>query len=98
MTQHYVDENGNTYGSKPDGIKVTEVSVEEARAIVESKLKEPDNNRLRAIAYADPVSGSDRHFAEAARKSAVGDSEGADAATAAGLARVDEIKAEYPLP
>lgn len=53
---------------------------------------------LRAAAYADPHAGSDRHFAEAARKRADNDEAGADAATAAGLARVAEIKAEYPLP
>lgn len=52
---------------------------------------------LRAAAYADPQNGSDRHFLEAARKTAEGDTAGADAATQAGLERVAEIKAEYPL-
>lgn len=53
---------------------------------------------LRATAYADPQTGSDRHFAEAARKRAEDDTTGAAAATQAGLARAAEIKAEYPLP
>lgn len=52
---------------------------------------------LRLKAYADPVTGSDRYFAEAARMNAMGEA-GADAVTAAGVARYEEIQAEYPWP
>lgn len=52
----------------------------------------------RQIAYANPVNGSDRHFAEAVRLDAMGDTAGAEAARAAGLARYDEIRTMYPWP
>ena len=55
-------------------------------------------NRLRLKAYSDPLTGSDRHFAEATRLEAVGDTTGAEAARAAGLARYEEIRAQYPWP
>lgn len=53
---------------------------------------------LRKVAYADPQNGSDRHFAEASRLEAVGDTAGAEDARAAGLARYEEIKASLPWP
>lgn len=104
MTQHYKDNHGNVYGYKPANIEVVPVTIEEAKAIIESQKPVPEPPTieqiyaLRAAAYADPHAGSDRHFLEAARKRAEDDTEGADAATQAGLARVTEIKAEYPLP
>lgn len=52
--------------------------------------------RLRA--YADPLIGSDRYFAEAQRESLIGNVEAAEAAKALGLARFAEIQAEYPWP
>ena len=52
---------------------------------------------LRLTAYANPVTGSDRYFAEAARMSAMGEA-GADAVTTAGAARYQQIQAEYPWP
>lgn len=52
--------------------------------------------RLRA--YADPLIGSDRYFAEAQRESLLGNVEAAEAAKARGLARFAEIQAEYPWP
>lgn len=52
--------------------------------------------RLRA--YADPLTGSDRYFAEAQRESLLGNVEAADAAKALGMARFAEIQAEYPWP
>tara|TARA_R100000458_G_scaffold26452_2_gene23927 strand:- start:5569 stop:5931 length:363 start_codon:yes stop_codon:yes gene_type:complete len=52
--------------------------------------------RLRA--YADPLTGSDRYFAEAQRESLLGNAEAADAAKALGLIRFAEIQASYPWP
>lgn len=52
--------------------------------------------RLRA--YADPLTGSDRYFAEAQRESLLGNAEAADAAKALGMARFAEIQAENPWP
>lgn len=53
---------------------------------------------LRLQAYADPLTGSDRHFAEAARLNTSGDTEGAATATTAGQARYEEIRTENPWP
>ena len=52
----------------------------------------------RLAAYANQLTGSDRHFAEAVRLEAVGDTAGAEAARAAGLARHEEIRLQYPWP
>lgn len=52
--------------------------------------------RLRA--YADPLTGSDRYFAEAQRESLLGNTEAAEAAKALGMARFAEIQAENPWP
>ena len=53
---------------------------------------------MRKVAYADPQTGSDRHFAEASRLEAEGDTAVAEDARAAGLARYEEIKASLPWP
>lgn len=53
--------------------------------------------RLRA--YADPLTGSDRYFAEAVRLQAMGAAqEEIDAANAAGANRYAEIQNAYPWP
>ena len=52
----------------------------------------------RLSAYANPLTGSDRHFAEASRLEAVGDTEGAEVARAVGLARYEEIRLQCPWP
>lgn len=55
--------------------------------------------QLRLTAYADPVTGSDRFFAEAARLQAMGGSaDEIEAAHAAGAARYAETQAAYPWP
>ncbi|TRO41718.1 hypothetical protein EQ832_01505 [Pseudomonas sp. ALS1131] len=52
--------------------------------------------RLRA--YADPITGSDRYFAEAQRESLLDNTDAAEAAKAIGLARFAEIQAAHPWP
>lgn len=54
--------------------------------------------RRRRAAYADPISGSDLHFAEASRLDAMGDAEGAAAAKQRGIARCQEIQVAHPYP
>lgn len=59
--------------------------------------EQTESARLRA--YADPLTGSDRHFAEAVRLQATGaPQEEIDAANAAGVKRYAEIQAEHPWP
>lgn len=56
-------------------------------------------NALRLVAYADPVSGSDRYFAESVRLGAVGaPDEEIETAKALGVARYQEIQAKLPWP
>lgn len=57
-----------------------------------------DVEAARLVAYANPITGSDRHFAEATRLNAAGDTAGAQAATDAGTARYEAIRAELPWP
>ena len=53
----------------------------------------------RLHAYADPLTGSDRYFAEAVRLQAMGaDQAEIDAVNAAGAARYAEIQGTYPWP
>ena len=52
---------------------------------------------LRLTAYANPVTGSDRYFAEAARMQAMGEA-GYQDVQVAGVARYQQIQAEYPWP
>lgn len=52
---------------------------------------------LRAAAYADLFTGSDRYFIKAMRKRAAGDETGAVEAEQLGLARVAEIQLAYPI-
>ncbi|MBH3322998.1 hypothetical protein [Pseudomonas mosselii] len=53
---------------------------------------------LRLAAYANPLTGSDRFFAEAQRETLLGHGEAADAAKRSGLQRFAEIQASYPWP
>ena len=62
----------------------------------EASIQAVETQRLAA--YANPLTGSDRHFAEAVRLEAMGDTAGAEAARAAGVARFNEIRNEYPRP
>ena len=52
----------------------------------------------RDRAYAEPLTGSDRYFAEAQRESLLGNAEAAEAAKTLGLARFAEIQADNPWP
>lgn len=60
-------------------------------------LTRDEVEEIRLRAYADPISGSDRYFSEAASMEAAGES-GADALREMGLARRSEIQAKYPWP
>ena len=54
-----------------------------------------DVERLRLAAYAEPVVGSDRYFAEANRMQVMGET-GWEAVREAGIARFNEIQARFP--
>lgn len=55
--------------------------------------------QMRLTAYADPISGSDRYFAEAARLAAMGGAaEEIEAIRTAGAGRYAEIQEAFPWP
>lgn len=84
------------YGA-PDLVAMTP---EEIEAHLNPPVDSPTREQVEALRlsdYADPVTGSDRYFAEAARMNAMGEA-GADAVIAAGVARYEEIQLEYPWP
>lgn len=77
---------------------MVDMTPEEIEAHLNPPVAPPTREQVEALrlaAYADPVTGSDRYFAEAARMNAMGEA-GADAVIAAGVARYEEIQAEYP--
>jgi hypothetical protein len=64
-----------------------------------ASLTRAEIEALRLRAYADPITGSDRYFAEAARVQAMGGTvDEIEAARASGATRSEEIQALYPWP
>lgn len=103
-----VDNRGVEYWL-PDGSKhkIDDLGVSiPDRALLEKPEPEPPTpdelmkkaELARTMAYADLITGSDKYFAEAMRKRAAGDEQGAIEAEQIGLQRVLEIKEQYPLP
>ena len=92
------EEERQEWGS-PELVKMTPEEVEaHLNPPIPSLTREQiEAQRLRA--YADPLTGSDRYFAEASRLQAMGAAqEEIDAANAAGANRYAEIQGEYPWP
>ena len=77
--------------TQENNIEVAEIQTHEEWAA-------EDTDRRRLNAYADPLTGSDRFFAEASRLEAQGFSDLASAARDLGCARYNEIKAKLPWP
>ena len=77
---------------------MTDIIEEEAPMESHAEWARRDTERRRLKAYADPETGSDRHFAEANRLAALGLPEEAAEARVAGVVRYGEIKAMYPWP
>lgn len=59
--------------------------------------RQSEVERYRQIAYADPVTGSDRLFSESYRMVLMGE-EGADEIRLRAIARFEEIQSELPWP
>lgn len=60
-------------------------------------LTRDDIERLRLHAYADPITGSDRHFNEAIRMQVMGE-KGHESVRQRGIGRFEEIQRQYPWP
>lgn len=99
-----VDLSKSEYLSLLDGLsKNMEIANQAGRPVCVERKPVPltreqvEANRL--LAYSDPVTGSDRFFAEASRLQAMGATqEEIDAAKAAGAQRYQEIQSEHPWP
>lgn len=88
----------NEWGS-PDLVKMTETEIEAHLnpPIIPLTITQVDHNRK--VAYANPLTGSDRWFAEASRLTIMGGTtEEIDEAKAQGVARYEEIQLENPWP
>lgn len=62
-----------------------------------STLTRDDIEQLRLHAYANPITGSDRHFNEAIRMQAMGEP-GWEEVRQRGILRFEEIQQQYPWP
>lgn len=81
----------------PDDVGPDEYFSETPIEIVPAAPTRAEVEVARLRAYADPVTGSDRYFAEAASMDAAGEA-GADDRRALGLVRRAEIQADHPWP
>lgn len=106
---YFKNENGDVFAYEteaareefgaPELVRMTEAEVDAHLNPAPIPLTKDQVEALRLQAYAHPVTGSDRHFAEAVRLQAMAAPQGdIDAAKAAGVARYDAIQAEYPWP
>lgn len=92
------EEERQEWGSD-DLVKMTDDEVEAHLNPPAKPLTREQIDALRLQAYADPLTGSDRYFAEASRLQAMGAAqEEIDAANAAGANRYAEIQNAYPWP
>jgi hypothetical protein len=92
------DRRGFRAVNGPDDCAADEFFSVEVPGLVTPPLTREEIEELRLRAYADPVMGSDRYFAEAQRESLLGNAAAAESAKALGMARFAEIQAEYPWP
>lgn len=101
--ENVIDNRGLIYWLEDGGEHVITVIGEELPkgALTEKPVAEPVKltsdqiEQLLATEYADPITGSDRYFLEAARKRTIGDEQGALKAEQQGLELVAEIKNKY---
>lgn len=81
----------------PALVAMTESEVKAHLNPPQAPLTRAQIERLRLLAYADPVNGCDRYFSEAQRMQAMGE-DGWEAARNSGVTRFEEIQLLYPWP
>lgn len=96
VVYEYDDEAARKKYGKPDLVRMTDAEVKDHLA--PPSLTDVDIDRARLIAYADPITGSDRFKLEADAERLSGNEEAAKAAEQKWLARRAEIAAELPWP
>jgi hypothetical protein len=107
--KYYKDKDGDVFAYEShedreqfgadDLVAMTQEEIEAHLNPAPAALTREQVEALRLQAYADPITGSDRHFAEANRLQVMGaDQAEIDAAKSAGVARYTEIQEQYPWP
>jgi hypothetical protein len=101
-------ENGDVFAYEEDGSQdafippyLVQMTPEEVYAHLNPPpyvFSRAEIENLRLGAYADPYSGSDRHFVEHLREQLMGNDAAAELAKQAGIARANEIRLQYPWP
>lgn len=87
-----------SYGAK-NLVEMSVSEVEEHLSPSQKGLSREQVEVLRLVAYADPLTGSDRFFVEAARlQAADAPAEEIETAKSNGVKRYEEIQAAYPWP
>lgn len=103
MMKYFENKHGIIFGYDEDQIKAG-YPIEPMRPLSDAEAKQHETpapptreeiERARLIAYADPITGSDRYFAEAMRES---NADIAAVAKSRGMSRYAEIQAAYPWP
>lgn len=101
---YFKNENGEVFAyDTPEDAQqfapagLTEMTEQEVRTHLQdqTRMTHEQVEVLRLRAYADPLTGSDRYFAEASRMEAMGE-EGWESVRNRGVVRYQEIQAEYP--
>ena len=88
LWQRLIRENDGIWSIDADG-KITK------QLFSSIPLTRADIERLRLAAYAEPIVGSDRYFAEANRMQVMGEA-GWEAVRSTGITRFNEIQARFP--
>lgn len=103
---YYKDENGKVFayddeqlelGYGSDMTPMTDAEIDAHLNPEPEELTTEQTEVARQLAYADPIKGSDRYFAEATRMRAMGE-DGWEAVREHGIERYKEIQTEYPWP
>lgn len=89
------EDHRKKYG-KPELVRMTEAEIK--AHLAPPSLTGADIDRARLIAYADPITGSDRFKLEADAERLSGNEDAAKIAEANLLARREQIKQENPWP
>ena len=104
--KYYKSKTGDVYAYDEEQV-VSGIVPEEFKALTQTevqkhlspKLTREIVEQLRLQAYSDPLTGSDRYFAETARLNAVGaDASEIENASTKGITRYKEIQDNFPWP
>ena len=94
----FVDDGSQDFLIRPSMLEMSPEEIQEHLNPASPSMSREDVMQARLIAYSDPVTGSDRHFAESSAELASGNIDGATRSKLAGIARRDEIRNTHQWP